>query len=439
MLPEAMRNRPVPQVARHDLPVWQGPQSDGPQGGITQGLLQRYLTCKERFRLLVIEGWKDAGRFSHRLEYGNMWHLCEEVHLEQRGEFTACWEDELERHARKLLQDFPYQRGEVEKWWAVCRIQFPIYLEHWQRHHDAVERKPLLREEVFHVPHRLPSGRAVWLRGKWDGIDLVNGGIVLREHKTKGDIDEGQIKRQLRGDLQTMFYLKALQVWQSQDDYGKPIRTPKLVDSPITGILYNVVRRPLSGGKGSIVQRQATKGAKCGKCKGIGQAPVMGRGRVVIGHLTCPKCGGAGRCGAKPAETTDEYLARLAKVINDKSEDFFMRWDVGVNSADIARFSHETLVPVLENLCDDWEWWSWCKGENRNPYDWPERTAIFVSGRVGALKGPAHFPRHFRMPFGVRSPLLDGGGSDLDELLESGSTTGLRQTDDLFPELKEAN
>ncbi len=34
-------------------PVWKGPEVDG----VTQSLLSRYLTCKERFRLLVIEGF----------------------------------------------------------------------------------------------------------------------------------------------------------------------------------------------------------------------------------------------------------------------------------------------------------------------------------------------------------------------------------------------
>jgi hypothetical protein len=39
------------------------------------------------------------------------------------------------------------------------------------------------------------------------------------------------------------------------------------------------------------------------------------------------------------------------------------------------------------------------------------------------------------MPFGVYSPLLDGGGTEYDEYLSTGSTVGLVRTDRLFKEL----
>ena len=49
---------------------------------------------------------------------------------------------------------------------------------------------------------------------------------------------------------------------------------------------------------------------------------------------------------------------------------------------------------------------------------------------------PEHAGIHFRMPYGVYSPLLDGRTTELDEYLASGSTVGLRRAESLFRELK---
>ena len=43
----------------------------------------------------------------------------------------------------------------------------------------------------------------------------------------------------------------------------------------------------------------------------------------------------------------------------------------------------------------------------------------------------------WRHPFGSVNWLDEGGSSDLDEYLATGSTVGLRQVEELFPELKE--
>jgi hypothetical protein len=44
---------------------------------------------------------------------------------------------------------------------------------------------------------------------------------------------------------------------------------------------------------------------------------------------------------------------------------------------------------------------------------------------------------HWRHPFGVYDALNEGGSSDLDEYLETGSTVGLEKASTLFPELEE--
>lgn len=423
--------------------VWKGPEEDG----ITFSLLSRFLVCRERFRVLVCEGLKPADRFNHRIEYGQMWHVCEEALARgpdptrkvvvlggvpyQGGE--GVWEGPLLDYARKLAARYPMESREVDHWHQVCRAQFPAYVEHWSKHPDVLDRRPLLQETAFSVPYELPSGRVVRLRGKWDSVDLIGkgkaAGVYLQENKTKGDIDEGMLQRQLTFDLQTMLYLAALSVWEEDGyfynqlselgvDLSSPNSRYKWVRWPIKGVRYNVVRRPLSGGKGNISRHKASAGSKCPKCKGDG----FGGLEVRSGDRTgvCLKCGGKGRVGGKPEETREHFYGRLRGLIDGTGEDapgpehFFMRWKVEVTPGDLKKFRRETLDPILEQL---WDWWEWVS-LGGDPFD----------DRLG-------LHRHWRHPFGVFNPLDEGGASDLDDHLMTGSTLGLEKTADLFPEL----
>ena len=360
-------------------PLWKGPEVDG----VTQGLLGRFLSCRERFRVLVVEGLKPADTFNHRLEYGNMWHICEQAHAAAPQTREPQWQHALADYARKLAQHYRMQGEQVEHWYNVCRTQFPLYVDFWKQHLDVLERTPLLQEQVFDVPYRLPSGRIIRLRGKWDSVDLIGKGkdvgVYLQENKSKGDVNEIQLRRQLASgfDLQTMFYLVALEEWNWDRVVG---------NGGIKGVRYNVIRRPLSGGKGSIVRHKPTKSNALGESK-------------------------------------DAFYGRLRDVIAADPAFFFMRWKVEIGSHDMIRFRRECLDPILENLID---WW-----DEINP--------------LAPLKGTSNQPRppnyytplNWRHPFGVYNPLDEGGSSDLDEYLATGSEVGLQRTDDLFPELRE--
>lgn len=362
------------QVKRE--PVWKGPEIDG----VTQSLLGGYLSCKERFRIRVIDGLAPAPSFRHQIEYGQMWHVCEEFYA--RGE---DWIQPLKQYCRALAKNYPTDSEQITKWYYVCMTQFPIYVEWWAKHEDVKTRKPLIQEESFVVPYQLPSGRVVRLRGKWDSVDLIGKGrqqgIWLQENKTKGDVDQQKIVEQLQFDLQTMTYLVALKKHLEYVPEAKPIK----------GVRYNVVRRPLSGGRGSIRQHKPTK--------------------------------------SKPqGESTEEFYLRLGQLIQEyqqEDEYFFMRWQVKVSAQDLERFETECLVPLLENLCDDFEWWDWCYDEGCNVFDGMERENVFTQ----------HSPRHFRYPYGVYNPTAEDRHSDLDEYLKTGSTVGLERVEELFPEL----
>lgn len=386
-MPQIADKRPALRTAAkavksRSAPLWQGPGGEGPQGGITQGLLGRYLCCKERFRLQVIEGLKPQDKFESRMEFGNMWHVCEESlagEIRHFGELigTTAQEDALRDYVEVLHRRYPMQRVDVDHWADKCRTMFPLYVEHWRTHPDVKDRTPVFQEQTFDVPYRLPSGRTVRLRGKWDSVDIVSknkaAAFWLQENKTKSDINELRIGRQLAFDLQTMLYLVALIQDSAQ---AAQDRSP-----PVAGVRYNVVRRS--------AHKQGKK------------------------------------------ESAEEFCARLAQLIRDDikekgvNNEWFQRWNAEVSAGDIAKFRQECLDPVLENLCNDYEWWAFCKEDGCSPFNQVKHAHEFI-----------HRLHHFRLPYGVYNPLLEGGAAELDEFLATGSMVGLRRADDLFPELK---
>lgn len=383
-------------------PLWSGPESTSPDGGITFSLLSRWLYDRERFRLYVMEGLAPKPAFNHRLFYGDCWHICEEALAREKQHFgevvgTTLQEDNLRDYAQKTCAKFPLKQQEIEHWYNVCRVQFPIYCEYWRNNPDVQERTPVLQEESFNVPYQLPSGRHVILRGKFDAVDVIGKGkesaLYLQENKTKGDIEEEILRRQLESgfDLQTMIYMTAL----TQDTGIEPLesvkqyagRDAKKFKTPINGIRYNVIRRPLSGGKGTIKRHEPTK--------------------------------------SKPdGESVEDYYGRVRSVIDGTGIDskgnkypgppyFFMRWKIEINAADLHRFQVQSLNPILENLCD---WWS------------------RIKTGVDPFSADALY-RHWLTPSGVWNPLEGGGATEYDEFLATGSMAGMDRIDNLFPEL----
>lgn len=342
---------PTPRV-----PLWKGPEEDG----ITFSMLSRFLTCRERFYVYAVEGLRPHPQFNHRIEYGQMWHECEEALAGGEN-----WMTRLTSYCSVLSGRYPFSHEQIRHWYEVCRTQFPLYVNYWKGGKEKC--RPVFQEKVFDVPYRLPSGRTVRLRGKWDSLHYVedkDGGLYIQENKTKGDIDEAAVRRQLTFDLQTMLYVVAVRQCQEQGLYG--------LDKyhAVEGVRYNVVRRPLSGGKGSIRQGKT--------------------------------------------EAAADFYARLKDVIDGDKPYYFMRWLSKVTKTDVDRFRERCMDPLLEQVCH------WYEAMVSRPRD---RKPI-----------PPHC-LHYQHPFGVRNTLDEGGHTDLDEYLTTGSEVGLRRVDRLFEEL----
>lgn len=172
-------------------PLWDGPESDSDNGGVTQGLLQKFLNDREKLRVLAIEGLRLKEDFNHRIHYGQMWHICEQAlaatkitwakgtNAKQKAAAeneiqTAAWQVALAKYCQGLCAQFPLKRQEIIHWHSVCRAQFPHYVEWWKKHPQVIDREPVLQEVPFKVKYKLPSGRVVVLRGKWDAIDVTS-------------------------------------------------------------------------------------------------------------------------------------------------------------------------------------------------------------------------------------------------------------------------
>ena len=363
---KAAKPKPIP---------WDGPESFTPEGGLSQSMIQKYLACRERFRIKTIEGWQALDTFRKAMEYGNMWHICEEHHAA-----GTCYEDEVKAYARSLMVQYQTQQAEIEKWYNICLIQFPLYVSYWKNHSDVKKRKPICQEKCFQIPYRLPSGRTVNMRGKFDSVDMISRKIWLQENKTKSEMNEKALERQLGFDLQSMYYLTALQ-------HDKEIK------GNIGGIRYNVIRRPLSGGKGSIRQHKGTK--------------------------------------TKPPETLEHYYDRLRVILKTDADEvdepctYFGRWSIDVDPFDLSRYQRMFLNPILENICDDYEWWEHAKDSGIDSFDYMRRFEGFEH----------HMCRHYIHPFGTYNVLNEGGVTELDDYLSSGSTVGLERVETMFPEL----
>lgn len=322
--------------------------------------MSHYLECRERFRLHVVEGIKEDLGFNHAIEYGSTWHEAEEADT-----LGKPWRTAVQRYTHKLLEQWPTHHKAIGKWEAVCLTQFPIYKVHWHKDPDTRRRKYFLSEKAFKIPYTLPSGRTLILRGKIDAAYQEGKYAYTQENKTKGKIDILGIERTLVENLQTMTY------WIAYHEH--PDRFP-----PAKGLLYNIVRRPLSDNR-SIRQRKT--------------------------------------------ENLPQFLRRLGESIQADPDYFFFRRKVSITKGDVAKFKKEVFHPILEGLLD---WWDSIKADPFNP--WTTEVHGYGAGlRPNTL--------HYRSPWGCYNSLSGGFRGSYFDYLTTGNKLGLETVTNLFPEL----
>ena len=356
--------------------LWRGPKTDG----ITFSMLSDFLVCKERFRLKVVEGLEEPMGFNHSIEYGNYFHECEEARFNDRP-----WMDALRAYRDKLIDIHGTDiQEDINKWAAICKHQFPLYVAYWKKKEKNYNH--LLEEQNFEVPYVLPSGRIINLRGKIDGVLTIGSGdkpnVFIQENKTKGFIDSEAITSTMLFNLQPMLYFIAAQEIISRVKKYTETRKDKLMIPPSwegwpskmpSGILYNVIRRPLS-------DKYAIR--------------------------------------IKKSETKTDFYKRVGQNIAENLEYYFQRHKVLVHNENVKDFKTKVFHPLLEHLCDWWEYIA------EDPYH-PWRSA-----------NNPHSQLHYQTPWGMFNSMFGGFRGDYYEYLTTGSKTKLKPIASLFPELE---
>jgi len=344
------------------MPVW-----DLYRDGITFSLLSKYLVCKHRFWLRTVKGFRTDSGFDYKIEFGNLMHIGYEF-VDKGYKVVKA---KMEEYGQKLAQRYPADWNDKTKsigWWVrVAQQMFPIY----QEFHKDAHKSYVFQERVFRVPVKLPSGRTIELRGKWDGGRVFNRGkkqyLWLQENKNKGSVDAEGLTNSLLNDLQTQIYANTFTRWlkTAKEPWAK---------LPFSGVLYNVVKRPL-GDWHAIRQK-------------VNESPI-------------------------------EFADRAIALVRDNPDNWFYRWNIGLDDADIRRFERMTLFPLLEDLCD---WWDSIKDNPDDPW--------YSNGKPNV--------KHCLRPHGVYDAMYDGLRGDFDQFLSRGSMVGIEQVDNVFPELTES-
>ncbi len=225
--------------------------------GVTQGLLTKWLLCREKARLGGINGLVPLGR-KEAMEFGNVIHMnLDEVytffqqHVNanqqqtlQLSDIAHCSQQVMSRqewNAHQALIGAVTPQGDaddIESTYAIAAEVLQAYFYQWQSDFDGSVEWVALEQE-FSVPYfpqhnDVNAGKKypINLRGKIDGVrrDKQTGKLWLFETKSKGVIDADSIASRLSFELQTGIYMYAM-----SQLYG---------EEPV-GLIYNLIRRPL--------------------------------------------------------------------------------------------------------------------------------------------------------------------------------------------------
>lgn len=375
-----MARKKTAQKAESKVSLWNGPFVDG----ITASWLARFLVCRERFRLRVVEGLRYVEEFDHAIEYGSMFHEAIEVYLLTKKVEKAL--SKIKEYSLGLRKRYTSSTDEISFWTKLCLAQFKSYIRFLQQNHDS-SRKELLQEDVFRVPYYLsPDIFPIILRGKYDSVHSIanrtrkSHNLYLEENKTKKYISERNIGETLHGNLQSMFYIICLSESIKGDVITNLPQKPEGVKLPaqskLAGISYRVIRRPLEE-KMPIRQRKS--------------------------------------------ENQDDFIKRVALRFDEEPEYYFYKMHCTLSKKEIDDYRTQILEPILWSVI---KWWDWIEVDPFDPWS------------IKGTRRPSDKGIHFKMPWGVYNSLSGGYNGDFYELLTKGSDVGLIKTTELFPELQ---
>lgn len=218
--------------------LWKGPLN----GGITQSLIQKYLTNPYTFVLYYGLGLEEPEEYNQNLLWGNVMHKGLEIGLASPKPIK----EQIDTLRPELIE-------ESKKWPYINTTTVPSVLEMLKLYNDSYKQKFLLpgkeesnfsevvdyienvvetptkfivkdsnyacvTERQFKIPHTTSGGNTISLMGKVDGLawDYSSDTPVLTliEHKCKGSYDKVLFRAEISYDLQLNIYCKANEVYK---------------------------------------------------------------------------------------------------------------------------------------------------------------------------------------------------------------------------------
>lgn len=276
--------------------------------GVTQSILGQWLNCPEMARNSLVEGLTSS-RSGDALGFGNIFHeLLDRFHTKTRDKHDLDLETvyalvavllidmEKEYRDEALGSGAPQEELDgLDHNFGVIRVLAPEYLKYWRK--ETKNWQWISLEEEFCVPY-VPARvwtarytRPIYLRGKIDGRFRFKGSEShwVFETKTKGQIEDTSIIDVLPFERQVNLY-----AWAIKQMYG----------SYPTGVVYNLVRRPLL--------RQTKK------------------------------------------ENKREFLARICEDIKTRPDHYFVRYECYIDDNDMAKWEKD-FHQMMNGFISWWE------------------------------------------------------------------------------------
>lgn len=172
--------------------------------GLSQSLIQKFLSCRQQCRLEYFEGWTKQKQPLY-FKFGTCVHwVLAEIYNE--GEYPS--KDHIigliRKYERNYLQKNAVDAADQKELDEIFMLAEYLLERYFMLYDDDFKHKWMFTEKNFEVEFA-----GLKLRGRWDGGWIQNKRLVLVDHKCLSMIDEEGITDMLPCDIQVMVYLYA--------------------------------------------------------------------------------------------------------------------------------------------------------------------------------------------------------------------------------------
>jgi PD-(D/E)XK nuclease superfamily len=247
--------------------------------GVSQSILEAWLVCREKSRLVTLQGWTNMGS-SKPLTFGDLSHgILERIYKGIRAKkiktpkaaialVPTYAEEARQSFFRSMPRVGTATKDLVEECLATLLMQMPLYCDKWLA--EDLQLEWILVEDKFSIPVKTDHG-IVPMIGKFDGVVRKGKKVGVFETKNKSQWS-AELLDLLPLDLQLSYYTAACHHKKMDPQF----------------VLYNLIRRP-------------------GERRGV-------------------------------AESLKMFTERIASNIHKKPEHYFERYEEQLTAKDVAQY-----------------------------------------------------------------------------------------------------